>query len=942
MFRTIKTVLLLVTFASAQPTPPTIASITSTTDAGSYILGAEINITVNFSELVTLTDAQLEIVLETGETDRSVFIAAFATAATSASASYKVRQGDETAALSVNSITMGATGGSPTIQDTAGNALINFVPQADLPANRTILIDGVVPAVPTGVAAVAGNAAISLSWSANSETDFARYIIYGGKATAPTTPVDTITTISEVSAAITSLSNDSTYYYRLSAEDALGNSSDYSAEVSATPFSTPVAGAIRDGASGTEDEEWWNDRGSVTFNWDAFQDNGTISYQVAVGTSLTDLGNTVDWIAVTDTIITLTGLNLIEGFTYYLSARGTDITAKSDTTTSDGITVDLTAPAAGTINDGSTAQGTDLTFFNSATQFSANWSGFTDVTGSGVASGVASLTYSLGTSPEDTNIVGLTELNRQDSLTVEGLSLEEDSTYYFSLFATDSARNSSPTVTSNGVTNDLTAPTTGEVIDITAYHFIIGDWSDKDWINFSTSLVAYWYGFADSLSGIATYEVAVLDPDGEPINEWESPMTDSTEFIMGLELEDAKTYTIAIRATDVAGNVSIGESNGISVDLTPPFFKSQSSDRILLSDTGAVHIIFSEEVSAVEISATADRADTVLYKSELRGDTLSITTLPPYASLDSVTFKLTDVTDARLLVTDSITVKFGTRLLGDYDDNLTIDISDITDFAAAWPNVDFAPVTGEPPHFILRSDGVIDLRDAMAFARMWRWSNESADTTSRLFRQWGSPPATAFTDEGFSISIPPTVRSGELLIRSNGGDVRLLDEHLSGKGLFLSHDVSGGRLINFGIFSTETIEEYLTLLFSKERTPLTTVGIDYRFYDDSHQIISSGNIPFSPPLLPEEFALRQNFPNPFNPVTTIAYELPERSHVEIIVYDLMGRQVRTLVDEEMGAGFHAAVWNGKDDSGRTAASGTFILQMRSGPYRAVRKMVLLR
>ncbi len=112
MFRTIKTVLLLVTFASAQPTPPTIASITSTTDAGSYILGAEINITVNFSELVTLTDAQLEIVLETGETDRSVFIAAFATAATSASASYKVRQGDETAALSVNSITMGATGGS--------------------------------------------------------------------------------------------------------------------------------------------------------------------------------------------------------------------------------------------------------------------------------------------------------------------------------------------------------------------------------------------------------------------------------------------------------------------------------------------------------------------------------------------------------------------------------------------------------------------------------------------------------------------------------------------------------------------------------------------------------------------------------------------------------------------------------------------------------------
>ena len=87
MFRTTSASLLFfVAIASAQSAAPTIISITSTNDAGSYILGSEINITLNFSELVTLPDAQLEIILETGETDRSIYVGAFATAALSASA----------------------------------------------------------------------------------------------------------------------------------------------------------------------------------------------------------------------------------------------------------------------------------------------------------------------------------------------------------------------------------------------------------------------------------------------------------------------------------------------------------------------------------------------------------------------------------------------------------------------------------------------------------------------------------------------------------------------------------------------------------------------------------------------------------------------------------------------------------------------------------------
>ena len=102
MFRTTSASLLFfVAIASAQSAAPTITSITSTNDAGSYILGAEINITLNFSELVTLTDAQLEIILATGETDRSIYVGAFTTAALSASATYTVRRGDTLSGIAI-------------------------------------------------------------------------------------------------------------------------------------------------------------------------------------------------------------------------------------------------------------------------------------------------------------------------------------------------------------------------------------------------------------------------------------------------------------------------------------------------------------------------------------------------------------------------------------------------------------------------------------------------------------------------------------------------------------------------------------------------------------------------------------------------------------------------------------------------------------------------
>ena len=93
---------------------------------------------------------------------------------------------------------------------------------------------------------------------------------------------------------------------------------------------------------------------------------------------------------------------------------------------------------------------------------------------------------------------------------------------------------------------------------------------------------------------------------------------------------------------------------------------------------------------------------------------------------------------------------------------------------------------------------------------------------------------------------------------------------------------------------------------------------------------------------PTSYQLSQNYPNPFNPETTIRYQLPERSPVSLVVYNLLGQRVRTLVEETKEAGFHQVRWDGRDEWGRTVASGIYFYHMRAGPYSEGKKMTLLK
>jgi hypothetical protein len=90
------------------------------------------------------------------------------------------------------------------------------------------------------------------------------------------------------------------------------------------------------------------------------------------------------------------------------------------------------------------------------------------------------------------------------------------------------------------------------------------------------------------------------------------------------------------------------------------------------------------------------------------------------------------------------------------------------------------------------------------------------------------------------------------------------------------------------------------------------------------------------------FRLHRNLPNPFNPATTIVFELPREGTVKVGVYDVSGRLVKVLADGEYPDGEHKVLWNGRDTDGREVASGVYFYKMRSEGFEAARKMILLK
>ena len=157
--------------------------------------------------------------------------------------------------------------------------------------------------------------------------------------------------------------------------------------------------------------------------------------------------------------------------------------------------------------------------------------------------------------------------------------------------------------------------------------------------------------------------------------------------------------------------------------------------------------------------------------------------------------------------------------------------------------------------------------------------------------------------------------------------------------ILTKEDTLSGYLLTHQINTSNGI---IPFTINNSNTDKTSIEIAYRYFNKDNELISAGyeEVLLSP--VPEDFALHQNYPNPFNPITTIQYDIPMEGHVKLVIYDILGREVVKLLDQDIPAGYHTAVWNAKDNSGITMPGGVYFYQLQTRDYVKTFKMILLK
>ncbi|NQV37415.1 MAG: T9SS type A sorting domain-containing protein [Candidatus Marinimicrobia bacterium] len=153
-------------------------------------------------------------------------------------------------------------------------------------------------------------------------------------------------------------------------------------------------------------------------------------------------------------------------------------------------------------------------------------------------------------------------------------------------------------------------------------------------------------------------------------------------------------------------------------------------------------------------------------------------------------------------------------------------------------------------------------------------------------------------------------------------------------------------IFSVGALSWEIILNYPT----DGETIMPILGDIYQIFtyrpftsQDTYQINTSGlTIKGSESNIPNQYSLNQNYPNPFNPNTTINFTIPTESYTRIVVYDIMGRKVKELINSRLTAGSHNILWNGKNNFGIESSTGIYFAKMTTPEYSKTIKMVLMK
>ena len=180
----------------------------------------------------------------------------------------------------------------------------------------------------------------------------------------------------------------------------------------------------------------------------------------------------------------------------------------------------------------------------------------------------------------------------------------------------------------------------------------------------------------------------------------------------------------------------------------------------------------------------------------------------------------------------------------------------------------------------------------------------------------------------------------------------------NGDSLYYLMHITSAEIGDHGMDTDATFIDisYIDIIEDMSENNVTAASLEWTVHvTDGIDTVEADNAPFSitidganalsaylEGLLPDEFALHQNYPNPFNPVTTLRYDLPENAMINITIYDMLGRQVKTLINQTQDAGYRSVIWDSTNDYGKPVSAGIYLYQIQAGEYMQTKKMVLLK
>ena len=730
------------------------------------------------------------------------------------------------------------------------------------------------------------------------------------------------------------LSNSVTYYISVRIKNAAG-------EVLGTLITDgifidtedPIISGISDGNDA--DIDWYGSLSTGRIIVNVTDNSGIGTYEYSIGSAPGDR-DIMNWKLGQDSVGTFSVEGYQEDVVYYANARATDrVGFVSETVSSDGFKMDYTLPSAGTVT-------TNNDFQSDTTSMTFNWSGFTDE-----HSGMDKYDVMIGLSEGADDIAPRQATGSLETVTVTGLTLKNNVVYFGTIIGIDSVGNEI-SAGAPSITIDLVPPTVGTVAD--------GDGNDLDWLNDSASVEVNWNGFYD-LNGIGSYDVALgTSPGGTTIKNWEDSGADSSHTFTGLSLSANVNYYFSVRAYDQLGNVSESvSSDGFKVDIVGPEVASSSvpeATPVSLFDPLVIDYALTEPIESYTATITSAQGDMVNIAptDELLGSTVRISFTPPFTSADQITVDLTitDVAGNNNTTQYVYTVGY----LADYNKDDSFGADDLLSFTNGWDAGDITkelgPVTGTAPYFRPIPDGVFDLRDGMAFVRMWRWyqSNSAGKMLAKQQASIGKALSVESKPDHFMITPPRGTRAVEVVLSYPVDAIDLAirsAQEVTDEAITLTHvDTTNGTIL---IHSAQLKGNSAPIRVNVEHLQKeldVPIDISYQFIDKNSENIGSGNSVLEIMPVPTEFALHNNYPNPFNPTTTIAYDLPQDGNVRLIIYDVMGREVTRLVNGFTPAGYHNVRWDARNALGEQVSAGVYFYHLQSGAHVKTQKMVLLK